>query len=74
MNPKHYAQMYAALERIKAYQSVARLRTHCARDWGVIDPNEAIEYAYENVLQEAKNGLRGVRRPSPPRTLRESAP
>lgn len=63
MNEKHYAQMYAALARIKAYQSIARLRSHSARDWGLVDPNEAIEYAYENVLQEAKSGLRGVRRP-----------
>ena len=64
MNPKHYAQMYAALQRIKAYQSPERLKKHSARDWGLDDGNEAIEYAYENVLSEAKAGLRGVRKPA----------
>jgi hypothetical protein len=60
---KHYAQMFHALQRIKAYQSPERLKKHSAGDWGVDDGNEAIEMAYENVLQEAKNGLKGVRKP-----------
>ncbi len=66
MNEKHYAQMFAAQSRIGAYQSPDRLKKHSARDWGLDNGNEAIEYAYENVLQEAKNGLRGVRRPTTP--------
>jgi hypothetical protein len=64
MNERHYAQMFLALERIKLYQSPERLRKRSAKDWGLDDPNEAIEMAYENVLQEAKNGLRGVKRPA----------
>ena len=64
MNEKHYAQMFAALQRIKSYQSPERLKKHSARDWGLDSGNEAVEMAYENVLQEAKNGLRGVRRPA----------
>lgn len=65
---KHYAQMFRALQRIKAYQSPERLKKHSARDWGLNNGNEAIEMAYENVLQEAKNGLMGVRKPAEPQT------
>lgn len=64
MNEKHYAQMYLALERIKLYQSPERLKKRASKDWGLDDGNEAVEMAYENVLQEAKNGLRNVRRPA----------
>ena len=63
---KHYAQMFRALQRIKAYQSPERLKKHSARDWGMDNGNEAIEMAYENVLQEARNGLKGVRKPPEP--------
>ncbi len=61
MNEKHYAQMFAAQSRIGAYQSPDRLKKHSARDWGLDNGNEAIEYAYENVMDEARAGLRGVR-------------
>ena len=64
MNEKHYWQMYGALQRIKAYQTPDRLRRRAEKDWGV-DGVEAIEMAYENVLHEAWNGLRGVRKPVP---------
>jgi hypothetical protein len=63
MNEMHFLQMYAALQRIKAYQSPERLRKRSGKDWGLDDGNEAIEMAYENVLHEAKNGLLGVRLP-----------
>jgi len=65
MNEKHYAQMFIALQRIKAYQSPERLRRNSRGEWGC-DANEAIEMAYENVLQEAKDGLKGIRRPVTP--------
>jgi hypothetical protein len=63
MNEIHFLQMYAALQRIKAYQTPERLRKRSGKDWGLDDGNEAVEMAYENVLQEAKNGLLGVRLP-----------
>lgn len=63
MNEKHYAQMYVALNRIRSYQTVERLRRHSARDWGLDNHHEAIEMAYENVLHEAKIGLRRVPKP-----------
>lgn len=55
-------RMYVALQRIAAYQSVSRLRRSSNKDWGM-DFEEALEMAYENVLQEAKNGLKGIRKP-----------
>lgn len=61
MNEKHYAQMFNALQRIKAYQTPSRLKRKSWSDWGVQDGYEAIEMAYENVLQEAKAGLKGVK-------------
>jgi hypothetical protein len=69
----HYAQMYAALKRIKSYQSVESLHRHSHRDYGV-DAFEAIEMSYENILAEAKDGLHKVRKPPLPagrKALRE---
>lgn len=58
-----YEQMYAALKRITKYQSVESLHRYASRDYGV-DAGEAIEMAYENVIGEAKAGLRKVRNPA----------
>lgn len=57
---KDYLQMKEALERIKSYQSPSELHRNSERDWG-LDYEEALEMAYENVLNEAKSGLKGVR-------------
>lgn len=62
INEKHYWQMFNALQRIKAYDTPERLHRGSQKDWG-LEASEAIEYAYENVLQEAKVGLKGIRRP-----------
>lgn len=56
-------RLYGALKRITQYQSPERLRKNSWKDWGLDDGNEALEYAYENVLSEAKNAIRGVRLP-----------
>lgn len=53
LKEKHYAQMYAALSRIKAYQSPDQLKKDSWEEWGVPDGNEAVEMAYENVIHEA---------------------
>ena len=67
MTPKqaeHYTQMRRALQRITKYQSVSSLHRYALRDYG-LDANEAIEMAYENVIQEAKVGLRGTKEVKP---------
>ncbi len=59
---RDYARMFLALSRIKRYQSAAYMRRHSEGDWG-LNYQETLEYAYENVQGEARNGLKGVRRP-----------
>ena len=56
-----FHQMREALQRIVRYQSPARLRRDSRKQWGV-DFEEALEMAYENIQQEAKDGLKGVRK------------
>ena len=56
-------KLYDALKRITKYQTPERLhRTHW-KQWGLEHASEAIEYAYENVLFEAKAATKGMRRP-----------
>jgi len=57
-----YAVMYTFLRRIAAYHTPERLRNRSQKDWG-LDYEEALEMAYENVLQEAKSALKAVRKP-----------
>lgn len=59
-------KLYASLRRITGYQSVESLRRYSEKDYG-LSTNEALEMAYENVIGEARNGLKGVRRPSTPK-------
>lgn len=57
-----FNQMYEALLRIsKGYVSVAQVPRNADRIG--LTPEEFMEYAYENIQQEAKNGLHGIRRP-----------
>jgi len=65
MKPKiNYEQrFYEALKRISQYQTPATLERQAAKDWGLDDWKEAMEYAYENVLGEAKAAIKGYRRP-----------
>ena len=55
--------MYDALKEISNYQDPARLRRNSLDDWGLDDGDEALEMAYENVLQTAKSAVHGMRRP-----------
>lgn len=52
-------KLLAALQRISRYQSVDRLRRD-AHHVG-LHPAEHVEMAYENVLEEAKRAVKGVR-------------
>ena len=56
------AKLYTALKRITLYDSPARLRKTSDKNWGLAY-EEALEFAYENIQQEAKNAIRGVRLP-----------
>jgi hypothetical protein len=53
---------FDALKRITQYQSVESLRRYAERQYG-LRPSEALEMAYENVIEEAKQAIKGKRRP-----------
>lgn len=48
------------LKRIAAYDTPERMRRSSQKDWGV-EFEECMEMAYENIQQEAKRAIRGVR-------------
>lgn len=55
---------YDVLKRIaKEYQSSERLLKKSWNDWGLEDGTEALQMAYDNIQQEAKNATKGKRRP-----------
>lgn len=53
---------YDTLKRITKYDSVERLRRTAEKAYG-LPFEEALEYAYENVISEAERAVRGRRRP-----------
>ena len=58
---------YDALKRIASYTPPDRMRRDNERGRGYgLGADEEIEMAYENVIQEAKNAIRGKRRPAVP--------
>lgn len=58
-------RLYDALKRITRYLGPDKLRRVSERKYG-LDGDEAIEMAYENVLNEARSAISGLRRPEPP--------
>jgi hypothetical protein len=56
------ARFYVALKRITAYMTPSQLRRNAEREYG-LDHAEALEMAYENVIEEARSALRGYRKP-----------
>lgn len=64
MTPKQRQQfnkMRTTLLRIsKAYQTVKQLRKSAEKDYG-LEPEEVIEMAYENIQNEAKDAVKGVK-------------
>lgn len=61
---KHFANnadYYDALKRITMYDKPERLRSRSERDYG-LSGDEALEMAYENVLNEARIAIKGKRR------------
>ncbi|MBN9393076.1 MAG: hypothetical protein J0I20_33900 [Chloroflexi bacterium] len=53
---------YETLERISKYDSPEKLKKNSGKDWG-LNYHEALEMAYENVIEEAKGAIKGRRRP-----------
>jgi hypothetical protein len=53
---------YEALKRIASYQSPEKLRRCADKQYGLPE-DEAIEMAYENVIEEAKRAIKGKRSP-----------
>lgn len=59
-----YARMYLALARITKYMKPETILRKAEKMYGC-EPQEALEMAYENVLGEARAGLRAVRKQFP---------
>lgn len=55
-------RLYDALKRISMYDKPERIRRDAGKRYG-LDPVEAVEMAYENILAEAKAAIKGMRRP-----------
>lgn len=53
-------KLLATLKRIASYEAPDRLRRNADMRYG-LDGDEAVEMAYENMQQEARNAVRGVR-------------
>ena len=56
-------RFWRALHTISKYMPPRELETKSGRVYG-LPPNEATEYAYENVLETAKAAIKGARKPS----------
>jgi len=65
MTPKEqakYNHMYETLRRIaKGYVTIEQVPRNAQRLG--LSEREFLEFAYENIQQDAKNGLKGIRRP-----------
>jgi len=57
-------QYYDALKMITNYLQPEKLRRCSKKEYG-LEYEEALEYAYENVLLTAREAIRGYRRPKP---------
>lgn len=55
-------KLYDALKTITRYHPPRQLRHAAKRHYG-IEYEEALEMAYENILAEAKQAVRGMKRP-----------
>jgi hypothetical protein len=56
------ADYYDALKRITLYDAPERLKRRAEKDYG-LSGDEAVEMAYENVLNEARMAIKGRKRP-----------
>jgi hypothetical protein len=56
------SRYFDSLKRITKYQTVEHLRKHSLRDWA-LNFEEALEMAYENVIEDARRAIARRRRP-----------
>ena len=61
-------KLFAALQRIASYDSPEKLHRTAEKRYG-LSGAEAIEMAYDNVREEAKAAIKGIRKP---RTAQQS--
>ncbi|WP_048647519.1 hypothetical protein [Nitratireductor soli] len=61
--PSNEQRYFDALKRIAVYQTSERLLKKSWDDWGLDSGLEALEYAYDNVQEEARRAVKGKRRP-----------
>jgi len=54
-----FNRMRIALLRIKSYQTINQLQRGSEADWG-LDYIDALEMAYENIIEEAKRASKGI--------------
>ncbi len=62
MTKSNELRYFDALRRITQYAKPESLRRSSERQYG-LPYEEALEYAYENVIQEARNAIHGRRKP-----------
>lgn len=60
--PTREQRLWDRLKRIASYQDPEKLRRSSEREYG-LGSGEAIEMAYENVLEEARSIVKQIRRP-----------
>ena len=66
LQQKQFNQMLAILTRIaKSYQTPKQLRRSAEKEFG-LDYQEALEMSYENMQEDAKHAIKGVKRLTPP--------
>lgn len=56
-------KFYEALKAIASYESPDKLKRTSWENYGC-EPEYAVEMAYENVIEEAKLAIKGVRKPT----------
>jgi hypothetical protein len=71
MGIENELRYYDALKQITKYMSVESLHKNSQREYG-LPPQEALEYAYENVIADAHMAIRGRSRPKAPALVKKS--
>ena len=62
MNIEQQQRLYDALKRIATSFTTGELRRRAPKQYG-LSAEEAIEYAHDNLRAEAREALRGLKRP-----------
>lgn len=72
MTPKQqeqFTRMYLTLQRIaKDYMTPEQLRKKTDKIYG-LNYTEALEMSYENIQEEARQAIQGIKKPKPQKSL-----